>query len=316
MTKRERRFLKVFTNVSVLFFIALTVASQLYVFATDNMVNVPSGLSFVKTGNFQTHYETWGKKSSTQVVLIHGAFESTYYFKPLAAALSKKYHVEAYDIKGFGYTQRVAPYSVAADAQQLFDFLKARKIKHPILVGHSLGAGVVARFVLDHPKVAAGYVFLDGDGLSTNRAGANFFTHLPDPYITAAYRFVTSTDVIVPAVFKYTCGPTCSPLTQDQLSNIKAPFLVPNAQSALFQLAESPIAGVEMPDLLKLQKISIPREVIFGADDQEFAPETPAQIAGFIGAPAPVLITGAGHISMWAQPERVAQALFGFIGSV
>jgi len=313
MTKREWRFLKVFTNVSVLIFIMLTVASQLYVLATDGVVKTPQGLTFVQTGSFKTHYEAWGKQSSTQIVLIHGAFESTYYFEPLAHILSQKYHVEAYDIKGFGYTERVAPYSVAADSQQLFDFIQARKIKHPILVGHSLGAGVVAQFLLDHPATAAGYVFLDGDGLSTPRAGSNLFAHLPDPYITAAYRFVTSTDVIVPSVFKFTCGPTCPALTREQLANIKAPFLLPDSEKALFQLAGSPIAGVSLPDLLKLKKSTIPRAVIFGADDQEFAPETPQQIADYIGAPAPTLIPGAGHISMWAQPQLLGQALLSFI---
>jgi pimeloyl-ACP methyl ester carboxylesterase len=180
-------------------------------------------------------------------------------------------------------------------------------------VGHSLGAGVVAQFLLDHPTTAAGYVFLDGDGLSTARAGSNLFAHLPDPYITAAYRFVTSTNVIVPSVFKFTCGPTCPELTREQLANIKAPFLLPDSEKALFQLAGSPIAGVSLPDLLKLKKSTIPRAVIFGADDQEFAPETPQQIADYIGAPAPTLIPGAGHISMWAQPQLVGQALLSFI---
>jgi pimeloyl-ACP methyl ester carboxylesterase len=55
--------------------------------------------------------------------------------------------------------------------------------------------------------------------------------------------------------------------------------------------------------------------VIFGAQDTEFVPETPEKIANYIGAAKPTLITGAGHLSMWAQPQKVADAIFSFIGA-
>lgn len=294
----------------------ITVASGGYVVATNGAQPTPGGLTFVKTGGFQTHFQSWGRSGSTEIVLIPGAFESTYYFESLVKILSKKFHVEAYDVKGFGYTQRVAPYTVQSDATQLHDFLVVRKLNHPILVGHSLGAGVIARFALDYPTMAeqvAGYVFLDGDGLSLSRNSGGLLKYLPDPYVTAAYRLATRSSIIIPAIYKATCGPVCKSLTHDQLTQIELPFRQPGAQQALFELAEAPIPGVSIRDLTELRNQKAPKEVIFGAEDHEFDPETPEEIARFIGAPPPVFIPEAGHLSMWAQPERVATAIQDFV---
>jgi pimeloyl-ACP methyl ester carboxylesterase len=284
---------------------------------TNGTISTPSGLTFVTTDSYQTRFESWGNDTSTQIVLIHGAFESAYYFEPLAKILSKNYHVEAYDIKGFGYTQRVAPYTVESDSKQLRDFLLARNLTHPILVGHSLGAGVIARFLLDDSPVARtvrGYIFLDGDGLSASRAGGRFLNYLPNPYVTAAYRLFTRTSIVIPAIFKATCGATCKELTKTELRNIERPFQLPDSQQALLELAQSPIPGVSLSELQRLKNDGAQKEVIFGAQDQEFDPETPAQIASFIGAPSPLVIPNAGHLSMWAQPESVAKAIMNFAG--
>jgi len=314
-SKKKWGFLRVSAVTSAVIFLLITAISGGYVLATNNPVQQPKGLTFVRTGNFDTRYESWGKPSATQIVLIHGAFESTYYFRPLAQILSKKFHVEAYDIKGFGYTQRQSPYTVASDAKQLSDFLKARKLDHPILVGHSLGAGVIAQFLFDHPKAAAGFIFLDGDGIASSRGAGDLINYLPDPYVTAVYRFATRESIVIPAIFKTACGSTCPSLTPAQINNIQLPFQMTHAQDALFELAQQPIAGVSTANLFKLRSLSIPRAVIFGAQDTEFVPETPEEIANYIGTAKPTLISGAGHLSMWAQPQKVADAIFTFIAS-
>ena len=187
-----------------------------------------------------------------------------------------------------------------------------RKIDHPILVGHSLGAGVIAEFLLRHPKVAAGFIFLDGDGLTTSRGMGSVIRYLPDPYVTAFYRFVTRESLVIPTIFDAVCGSACTPLTTRQIQNIQLPFQMPHAQEALFALAQEPIAGVSQGDLLQLRHLHIPRAVVFGAEDMEFEPETPTQIARNIGAAQPTLIPLAGHLSMWAQPQAVADAISAF----
>jgi pimeloyl-ACP methyl ester carboxylesterase len=57
-----------------------------------------------------------------------------------------------------------------------------------------------------------------------------------------------------------------------------------------------------------LRGSDVPTSVVFGADDDVFSKDTPAQTATRIGAPAPTLIPGARHLTMISDPATVATA--------
>jgi pimeloyl-ACP methyl ester carboxylesterase len=144
--------------------------------ATDQTFYLPrpAGLSFVKTGAFNTRYQAFGPPMSQSkqppVVLLHGAFESVATWEPVAIRLARFTHVEAIDLSGYGFTDRVGPYTLDGLIAQLHHFLHARHLVHPVLVGHSLGAGVIAGYVLKYPDDARAIVFVDGDGLAVKEA--------------------------------------------------------------------------------------------------------------------------------------------------
>ena len=103
---------------------ALTWTTQVYVWVTDPPVPVPAGLSSVRTGPYLTRFEAWGAPTAHPVVLVHGAFESVVTWGPVARLLAPHHHVEAYDLSGYGYTQRVGPYTTESLANQLAAFQK------------------------------------------------------------------------------------------------------------------------------------------------------------------------------------------------
>ena len=277
----------------------------------------PSGLTYVTTGSFQTRYQTWGARTSlTPVVLVHGAFESVDYWAPVARILSRSTHVEAYDLEGYGYTQRVGPYTAQTLVTQLYNFLRARHLRHALLVGHSLGAGVIALFVLQHPRVAAGIVFLDGDGLSESIAGTRVLGWIPNLYETALYRFAVRDNSLVSFVFRSACGPHCPPVTPAVLSMVERPFEVSGAQSALLAYARQPLVGVSVAQLRQVGDSGIAARVIFGADDNVFSASSPRLTAERLRAPSPELIAGAGHLSLWSHPVPVARAIADFASSL
>jgi pimeloyl-ACP methyl ester carboxylesterase len=296
--------------------IAVTGIAQIYVLSTEHLASVPSGLSFVKTGSYRTRYQAWSPASSHPIVLVHGAFESVAYWQPLARDLALRYHVEAYDLKGYGYTDHVGPYSTEALAEQLFWFLKARHLERPILVGHSLGAGVVARFVLDHPHVAAGIVFLDGDGLQLAFPGRELVNFIIDPYRTAIFRLAVRSDALVRKIFALACGPSCAALSTAQLEAVRRPFEVAGAEQSLLYYAAHPIVGVQATDLRRLHSYRIPSLVVFGSKDFQFSSAAAALTARRLGAPSPIMIANAGHLSMWSSPREVASVLERFVGAI
>ncbi len=289
--------------------VAISWAAQAYVWATDAPATAPAGLTYVRTGPYLTRYEAWGPRAGPPVVLVHGAFESVDTWVPVATRLARGSHVEAYDIEGYGYTERVGPYTTESMARQLARFLVARHLDHPVLVGHSLGAGVIARFVLDHPGAAAGVVFVDGDGLAATYPGSSVPGLMPEPFRTALYRGAVRNRALISTVFGLACGTGCPTLTSRQLLSVQGPLQVAGAEQALLALSSRPVVGVSPGELGRIRSSALPALVVFGADDGEFSAGAPARTAARIGAPAPVLIADCGHLSLWSHPTQVAEAI-------
>ena len=293
-------------------FASISLVSELTV-ATNPPASVPNGLQFVGTDGYQTRFQQWGPPSTRTIVLLHGAFESSDSWAPVAKLLATSNHVEAVDLKGYGYTTHVGPYTTEALARQLFAFLSARKISQPILVGHSVGAGVIARFVLDHPHVAGEIVFLDGDGLQLTYPGKLFINWIPSLYLSALYQSGIHSGFLIRSIFGAACGPRCRPLSDKTLAEIQRPLEVAGVQDALFAYAHRPIVGVTLPQLKRLRSYRIPSAVSFGSRDSEFSLRSAYQTAMRIGAPSPTIIHGAGHLSMWSNPVQVANAIERFV---
>ena len=115
-----------------------------------------------------TRYQQWGRKGSP-IVLVGGFLEPTSVWERVAPLLARQHRVYALDLAGFGYSERVGTFSLAAWSDQLRAFLRELSIEQPILVGHSLGAGVVAEVARQNPELVRGIVRADGDA---RRGGA------------------------------------------------------------------------------------------------------------------------------------------------
>jgi pimeloyl-ACP methyl ester carboxylesterase len=239
---------------------------------------------------------------------VHGFVESADSWTPTARLLARDHRVYAIDVDGFGYTQRVAPYDTAHLVTQLLGFIAALHLRRPVLVGHSSGAALVAAAALRAPDRVGGLMFLDGDGLplSGNR-------HLPGsfgPPGTTLLRLVLRSDDAIRLIYTETCGRRCPPLDGAGVEQWRRPFQVPGAEPAIWQVLSAGIPSLTPGRLAGLTRMpQIPTSVVFGADDPEYAPGAAAQTAARIGAPAPVLIPGARHLTMISDPGPVAAAV-------
>ncbi len=237
-------------------------------------------------------------------MLVRGAFESVASWRPVARLLAPMTHMEAYDLEGHGYTGHAGPYTTESLATQLAGFLAARHLVHPVLVGHSLGAGVIARFVLDHPGVAAGIAFVDGDGLAVTYPGSWVPNALPEPFRTAAYRALVRSRALVDTIFGLAYGPGCPSLTPTRLNDVQRPLLLAGAEQAFLAYAARPVVGVTAGGLEDVRSPELAAAVVFGAQDDEYP--APAATAARIGAPVPIVIPSCGHLSTLSHPSRVA----------
>jgi pimeloyl-ACP methyl ester carboxylesterase len=285
-----------------------------YNLATEGAVPLPPGLTYVQTGDIETRYLEWGT-SGTPVLLLHGFVESADTWQPTARLLARDHRVYAIDLDGFGYTQRVAPYDTAHLTEQVLAFIKAMHLSRPILVGHSSGAAVAGAVALAAPAEVSGVMFLDGDGLplsgtangGNSSGGPGFW--LPQPYRTTLLRLVLRSDDAIRMIYAATCGPRCPALTEAGVEQWRRPFQVPGAEPAAFAVLTAGIPALSVARLEQLARVPIPKAVVYGADDPEYAPNSAAHTAARIGAPAPTLIPDARHLTLVSDPGAVAAAI-------
>jgi pimeloyl-ACP methyl ester carboxylesterase len=292
--------------------LALLVTGTLFCFAynaaTAGRARVPAGLTFVSADGIRTRYRQWGA-AGPPIVLVHGFAESADTWEPLARVLATRHRVYALDVTGWGYSQRRGPYNAEHDAAQLLGFLDALRLDRATLVGHSTGAAVVAQAALRAPGRVAGLVFLDGDGLDTGAgSGASGLRLvLRDPYRTTLLRLVVRSDWLIRRIYRSQCGPACPALDRAGVDRWRRPLQVPGAERGLWRMTG--IVGLPATRLATLTRVSVPKAVVFGSEDDVFSRSSPYETASRIGAPVPTIIPGAKHLSFISHPDEVAAAI-------
>lgn len=95
--------------------------------------------------------------SGAPIVLVHGVGASAWSsFTAMGAALAERNRVIAVDLPGSGESAQLAPpaggWNLDTVADSLAETLEAHSVQHALLLGHSLGAAVVTRCALRHPR--------------------------------------------------------------------------------------------------------------------------------------------------------------------
>jgi pimeloyl-ACP methyl ester carboxylesterase len=112
----------------------------------------PRSAKFAEVGGARVRYVDLGEGPA--VVLVHGFASSLDTWAHVAPMLARRHRVLAFDLKGFGWSDRPeGDYSPRAQAELLLEFLAWRGVDRAALVGHSFGASVVLQAALLMPLV-------------------------------------------------------------------------------------------------------------------------------------------------------------------
>jgi pimeloyl-ACP methyl ester carboxylesterase len=295
--------------------VVVTLAAVVFDLATDGREQPASALyrgPFVRVGGATVAYRSWGERGSP-VVLLGGAAEPSWVWHDVGPVIARAGHrVFALDLPPFGYSQRRGPYTMTHWLQLVRGFERRLHVMRPVLVGHSLGAGVAAAAGLAHPHQVAGVVLLDGDALPFGGNHAWLTDLLVYPYYTAIYRLVTGSDWIVGRILRNAWGPTPAPTGHATLAQFERPFRVQGTDAALKQLAAGGIPGLTLRQLARLH---IPRAVIWGADDTVDSLASGRSTAAALHTRLRT-IPQAGHLTMLAAPRPTAKRILDFIASL
>ena len=305
---RGARRLRAVAIVLASLWLVVTVASAAYNLASSSTVPVPApdgqGRD-VRTGDLVTRYEQWGDAGSP-VVLVHGFLESSYAWHRLGPLLAARGHrVYALDVRGFGYTQRRGPYTLAGDVAQLAAFLSALHldIARPLLVGHSSGAAIITALARQQPTAASRIVLVDGDGTPYGVGPAWVHRLLIDPYATTLVRLATRHATVAARFYRSTCSASCPPFDAAAWTR---PFRVPGAERALLAILRRPLIGLTYA---QEAQVRTPATVIYGSRDPEMTAADATATGHRLHTQDVVEIPGAPHLVMLAAPDALADLL-------
>lgn len=144
----------------------------------------------IQTDRLHTHLLERGPADGIPVLFVHGNVSSSVFYEEILAAAPDAYRVIAPDLRGFGNSETKAvdaTRGVHDWSDDLHSLLVALGLSKPIvLVGWSLGGGVVMQYALDHPTLVHKLVLiapvspygfgatkgLDGELLTPDGAGS------------------------------------------------------------------------------------------------------------------------------------------------
>lgn len=109
----------------------------------------------------QLQYAEQGDADGDPVIFLHGYTDSWYSFEKVLMHLPLSVHAYVLSQRSQGNSDKPeAGYAPSDFAADVVAFMQKLKIESAVIVGHSMGATIAQRFVLDHPELSKGLVLL------------------------------------------------------------------------------------------------------------------------------------------------------------
>jgi 3-oxoadipate enol-lactonase len=260
-------------------------------------------MSFVRAGDLVTHYDLRGPKDAPAVLLANSVGTNFHVWDPQAEALSQRFRVLRYDMRGHGLTDCPAgPYTIAQLGDDARLLLEALGIDSAHVVGLSIGGLVAQSLAATAPSRVRSLVLCD----TANVIGP---PSRWDDRIAAVSKGGLAS--IVDGVMKvwFTGGFIAS-----------RPEVV---RGFVNMLMRSPLAGyiaccyaLRDADLREDDaKIACPTLVVVGDQDASTSPAMARELCAAINGARLEIITQAAHIPTIEQPEALNRLLFDFLNA-
>jgi len=291
------------------FAFTLLTTSVLAIGQSQQILHSDSG--YAEINGTKLYWETAGIGDA--IVLIHGSFGDRRFWDFQFTALSKKYKVLRYDVRGYGKSalpKSDEPYTDAEDLNALMEFLKIKKAH---VCGLSLGSIVGIDFALSHPDKLISLILcgprVAGDGTDEYR------TINAD---TVRAIIAKTTDMVKNKSAKeatdylwtgnHSMGKTViSSITREKLLNMGYEY-------SWWRYLNTSKRGLVFPMAIKkLYEIKTPTLILTAEYDLELCKEVAVIIVKEIAGAKLISVKGAGHIMNMDKPRKFNKAIFKFI---
>lgn len=270
------------------------------------------------------------KANGRTIVLVHGKNFCGATWEATARMLSARgWRVLIPDQIGFCKSDKpvAAQYSLAGLAANTARLMKARGIGKAVIVGHSMGGMLAARFAIDHPELTDRLVMVNPLGLADRAAQG--VPYAPIDQLLAGERKTDAASIKAYQLANYYHG-EWRPEYDRWVKMLAGQYAGQGRETVALAQAKTSEMVFTQPVLYHFGRIKAPTTVIVGMRDatvfgKKQAPATLQQFLKPIPAVAPaavaripgaklVRLEGLGHSPQVEAPDRFHEALLAAIG--
>jgi 3-oxoadipate enol-lactonase len=262
------------------------------------------------------NYQVYGKGFS--LVLVHPFSASLEFWAPQVKALSPKYQVIAYDVRGHGLSSAPAGeenYTLDILVEDLHHLMEHLKITKAYIGGLSLGGAIALGYAHRHPEMVKALGVFDIHG---------GFQPPSDPAIQAAMaesrakgeRYAQERGMADFARRSLATGTAFPPVPDDEV--LKQQYV---ERMAKFTVNGYIGVGRARPweegwQRQAADKINVPTLITVGSDDLDMVKTGTRTLHEHIKGSRYVIIKGAVHETSWWQPDLFNRAVIDFLKAV
>jgi pyruvate dehydrogenase E2 component (dihydrolipoamide acetyltransferase) len=258
----------------------------------DSGAQAPVSLT-VETGVGTLHYVKSGEAAGPPVVLIHGFGADLNSWMFNQSELSAQHTVYALDLPGHGSsTKQVGTGEVSYLSSAIAAFIENLDLGSAHLVGHSLGGGCALSFALEHPQRTASLTLISPVGL-----GPEINMQYIDGFIATGRRKEMKS-VLLDLFYDQ------STVSRDMVNDVLKNKRVDGANQALTMIGQASFSnGVQSLSMRQqMKELSMPVQIIWGADDKIIPASQARDFAGTIGVH---VLENAGHMAHMEKSAKI-----------
>ncbi len=242
------------------------------------------------------------------LLLIHSLGQSLYTWRNVFAELSDNYRVIAIDLPGHGYSSRPDTFNYTADsfAFILNGFLDALNIKSSHMVGFSIGAMYMMRFLSLYPKRVANCVAISPGGVTEHMPA--LIHNMQKPFVaTFARNLYTASDV---RKLLLECVADPALIDDYVVKQYYEPVSDGLAREALMYALRNYDQELIAEGLLPVEHEVL---VLWGKNDRWHPPSGSVYFQSVLRAGRYYLVRNAGHLLQEEAPMKLLEILYSYI---
>ena len=242
------------------------------------------------------------------LLLIHSIGQSLFTWRNVFAELSENYRVIALDLLGHGYSGRpdTFSYSMDATAESIRLFLDAKGIQSAHMIGFSMGAMYMLRFLSLYPDRVANCIAISPGGITPQMP--KLIHRMKTPLVNVFARNLFSSSDVKKMLLE--CVSERELVDEHMIRQYYEPVSDGLSREALMYALRNFDMDVVADGLNPIDHEVL---VLWGKDDQWHLPSGSVYFQGVLQSGRYYLIRNAGHLLQEEAPIKLMEIIFSYI---